>query len=53
MVKESLGGSGSSDVGELTGVASSWERYSADAGVNAADANRVPTGLGACWPLAR
>ena len=44
MVKESLGGLGSSDVGdwlELAGVASSWERYSADAGVNAADANSL------------
>ena len=56
MVKESLGGSGSSDVGDwsqLAGVASSLERYSADAGVNAADANRDPTGLGAGCPLAR
>ena len=56
MVKESLGGSGSSDAGdwsELAGVASSLERYSGDAGLNAANAKKAPTGLGAGCPLAR
>ena len=43
IVKDSLGGSGNSDVGE-------WPRA---ARANADDANRVPTGLGAGCPMAR
>ena len=56
MVKENLGRSCSSNVGDgsnLAGVALSWERYSDDAGVYAADANRDPSGQGAGSPLAR
>ena len=56
IVKDSLGGSGNSDVGDwsrLAGGVSSLVRYSADARVNAANANKDPTGLGAGYPLAR
>ena len=55
-LKESLVCSGNSDEGDGSdpeGVGLSWDLYRADAGVNAAVANRVPAGLGAACPLVR
>ena len=52
-VKDSLGGSGNSDVGEWplgVGGVSSLVRYSTDAGPKHEVANRDPTGLGAAAP---
>ena len=56
IVEDNLGGSGSNDEGEwplAVGVVLSSARYSADAGVKEGAANKDPTGLGACCPLAR
>ena len=55
-LKESLVYSGNSDEGDGSdpeGVGLPWALYRADAGVNAAVANRVPAGLGAACPLVR